>query len=127
MGAIVMADGSGNDRPLRPRSLEANDLLAPLNRQSHNWVACYQVYLELPPGERQVLDLLLGRLEPKQVARQLGVSWNTIRNQIQSLRTKFAADSVQELVLIVAITLYETAILGNLSAIQDRSNDERPK
>lgn len=102
-----MVPGSKGERREELESQEAFHPLRPLKRDEVDWAAIYRTYCELPPGERLVLDLLVGRNEPKQVARQLGVTWNTVRNQIRSVRKKFAADSIQELVILVAIALYD--------------------
>ncbi|MCA9145676.1 MAG: hypothetical protein H6823_19780 [Planctomycetaceae bacterium] len=83
--------------------------LAPLNRDQVDWGEVYRTYCKLPRCERKVLDLLVGRYEPKQIARQLQVSPATVRDQIASAKHKLDVDSLLELVSLITIALYEEA------------------
>jgi DNA-binding CsgD family transcriptional regulator len=56
---------------------------------------------ELPLRQRQVLDLLIRGCAPKQIACELGIRWNTVRNHIVKLRARFGAESNVELVVLV--------------------------
>jgi FixJ family two-component response regulator len=107
-----MAAGSESERRKEIESREATHSLTPLHREEIDWEVIYRTYSQLPPCERQVLDLLVERKEPKQVAHELGVSWHTVRNQISTLRKKFDADSTQELVILIVVALYEEARRG---------------
>lgn len=88
---------------------EEASVLEPLNREQLDWQTKHQAYCELPPCERRVLDLLVGRVEVKRIARELGVSSSTVRTQVNSLKQKLGATSIPDLVSIVTITLYEHA------------------
>jgi DNA-binding NarL/FixJ family response regulator len=105
-------DGRRRDNIHRPDALHP---LSPLKREERDWKAIYRTYSDLPKCEHHVLDLLVGRKEPKQVARELGVTWHTVRNQISTLQKKFNADSTQELVILIAVALYEEARRGEVS------------
>jgi FixJ family two-component response regulator len=94
-------DDPDGDKDLRP--------LAPLNRGETNWDEVYRTYCKLPACERRVLDLLVGRCRPKQIARKLQVSPATVRNQIASVKQKFYVDSLAELVGLFTTALYEEA------------------
>ena len=107
-----MATGSEGGRREKVELEATVHPLTPLHREEIDWAAIYRTYCDLPPCERQVLDLLVERKEPKQVAHELGVSWHTVRNQISTLRKKFDADSTQELVILIVIALYEEARRG---------------
>jgi FixJ family two-component response regulator len=83
--------------------------LAPLNRDEVDWAGAYRIYCKLPACERRVLDLLVGRCDPKQIARKLQVAPATVRNQIASVKQKFNVDSLAELVGLITTALYEEA------------------
>lgn len=57
--------------------------------EERDWGAMYDHICELPPREREVLDLLVRGHDPKQIARMLGNWWSTIRNHIAKLRARF--------------------------------------
>ncbi len=86
--------------------------LSPLNLEQVDWRAKYDAYIELPPGQRRVLDLLVGRFEIKRIASQLEVSNSTVRSHVDSLKRKLGARSLPDLVSIVTIALYENALHG---------------
>ncbi len=65
-----------------------------------------QIYENLPPREREVLELLLNRLAPKQIARRLGTSAKTVQNQIDNLRHKCSAASTTDLIILVLRALH---------------------
>ena len=66
-----------------------------------------QILEDLPPREREVLDLLLGRLAPKQIARRLGTRVKTVHGQLASLRAKFEAASTPDLIILVLDAMYQ--------------------
>jgi DNA-binding CsgD family transcriptional regulator len=100
------AESSSNDDRDPDRVVQP---LAPLNRDEVDWAEVYRVYCKLPPCERKVLDLLVGRCDTKQIARRLQVSPATVRNQIASVKQKLDVDSLSELVGLITIALYEEA------------------
>ena len=100
------AESSSNDDRDPDRVVQP---LAPLNREQVDWPEVYRIYCKLPPCERKVLDLLVGRYGTKQIARRLQVSPATVRNQIASIKEKCAVDSLSELVGLITIALYEEA------------------
>ncbi|MEO8496342.1 MAG: LuxR C-terminal-related transcriptional regulator, partial [Planctomycetota bacterium] len=71
----------------------------------------------IPARERQVLELLLDGVEPKQIARRLCIKWTTVRTYVANLRRRFGATSVQQLV-VFAIRERD----GNL--LETRQNDD---
>jgi DNA-binding NarL/FixJ family response regulator len=95
-------------------------VLAPLNRDTIDYAAVYDVYQNLPPRQRRIVDLLVGRREPKQIAREMRVAVSTVRTQLHTLQSKFDADSNHELALIIANTLYAQA--ANDSRESSRNN-----
>jgi DNA-binding NarL/FixJ family response regulator len=104
-----MAAESEQDELMCDAPGEQECVLDPLNREQLDWQTKHQAYCELPPCERRVLDLLVGRVEVKRIARELGVSRSTVRTQVDSLKRKLGATSIPDLVSIVTITLYEQA------------------
>lgn len=53
-------------------------------------------------GERRVLNYLLTGERPSAISRSLGVSVNTVRTQIRSIRAKFCVDSIDALLIRLA-------------------------
>jgi DNA-binding CsgD family transcriptional regulator len=94
-------DGRDRDRVVQP--------LAPLNRDEVDSAEVYRTYRKLPPCERKVLDLLVGRHDTKQIMRRLQVSPTTVHNHIASVKHKFDVDSQARLVGVITIALYEEA------------------
>ena len=70
------------------------------------WQRVNDVYRGLPQRERQVLDLLIAMRDPKQIARELGTEYTTVRTQTKSLRDKFGVESTQQLVVLMMHALY---------------------
>lgn len=66
-----------------------------------------RTYERLPPRQREVLDLLLGRQTAKQIARRLGINVKSVHGQLAKLRIKFGADSSQDLIIVVLRALYQ--------------------
>jgi two-component system response regulator FixJ len=96
--------------PERQRSddVDGNSiLLGALLGAEVNWGKLHCIYSELPPRERQVLDLLVGGLEFKQIAASLGSRPATIRVQLAKLRQKFGVQTNQQLVILVVRMFYE--------------------
>ena len=102
----IMALGSQDERSDHGA---APHPLAPLKRAEQDWAGVYRMYCDLPPREHEVLDMLVGRREPKQIAQELRVSRATVRNQIANIKRKFAVNTLQELVSLVIVALFEEA------------------
>ena len=56
---------------------------------------------ELSPAEARVAVALAGGASPKEIARNLGVSFNTVRTQIQAVHAKFGVSRTAELVALI--------------------------
>jgi RNA polymerase sigma factor (sigma-70 family) len=61
----------------------------------------------LAPREREVLDLMVEGVSTKSIARQLGTSTDTVRNQRSSVLKKMKVDSTVELTRMVTLLLSE--------------------
>lgn len=55
----------------------------------------------LTPAEARVAVALAGGSSPKEIARNLGVSFNTIRSQVQAVHAKFGVSRTAELVALI--------------------------
>jgi DNA-binding NarL/FixJ family response regulator len=98
-----------NSKDQSSRVDAAENILVPLNREGIDWTWAYEVYHGLPPCQRQIVDLLIGRLEPKQIAYELDITVSTVRTQLQTVRKKLAVESNHEVALIIANALFERA------------------
>ncbi|MBC8356641.1 MAG: helix-turn-helix transcriptional regulator [Planctomycetes bacterium] len=80
-----------------------------VNRQlaTVDWQRTNDIYHGLPRCEREVLDLLIAMRDPKQIARELGKGYTTVRTQTKNLREKFDVESTQQLVVLMVHTLYQ--------------------
>lgn len=56
---------------------------------------------ELTPAEARVAVALAEGSSPKEIARQLGVSFNTVRTQVQAVHAKFGVSRTTELVALI--------------------------
>ncbi|MBC8355407.1 MAG: hypothetical protein H8E66_25805 [Planctomycetes bacterium] len=102
---------------------EGSHPIAPLHLDELDWATVYRIYDRLPPAERRVLDMLVGRKDPKQIACDSGVSSSTVRSQIGSLKHKFDVGSLHELVSIVTITLFTVSEYSSLEGKTHRQNN----
>jgi DNA-binding NarL/FixJ family response regulator len=88
------------------------------------WQRVNDVYHGLPRREREVLDLLIAMRDQKQIARELGTKYTTVRTQINNLREKFGVDSTQRLVVLMVHTLYQKLGYGQSQNSQNGQNDD---
>ena len=87
----------------------AEDPLAPLNHEAVDWADVFQRYRKLPPRERQVLDLVIGRRSQKQIASELQISHATVRNHVASIKQRFSAPTLPDLAILITGALFEEA------------------
>jgi DNA-binding CsgD family transcriptional regulator len=80
-----------NDRS----SSDSNDTVASRVRLAVDSLSC------LTPREREVLVHFLRHLDDKKVARSLGTSVHTVRNQLASIMDKLSLESRMELIATI--------------------------
>lgn len=84
-------------RPFLDAQLVATVVLATSTSTLRDGPARAAELADLSPRERQVLGCLLAHRRPPTIARDLGVSPNTVRNHLKSIFFKLGVNSQQEL------------------------------
>jgi len=89
---VALTWREGFNGPSRPGS---NDTVASRVNSAIESLSC------LSPREREVLTHLLRHLDDKKVARSLGTSVSTVRNQVTSIMDKLSLESRMELIATI--------------------------
>jgi len=89
-----------------------------------DWQRTNDIYHGLPRREREVLDLLIALRDPKQIARELGTGWTTVRTQTKNIREKFGVASTQQLITLVLHTLYQRPASDHQENLRNGQNDD---